>query len=181
MERPDDDILYIFRDENQQIYAPGANHPAGLVEFELVDNFRNTRQVFEAARPYYRGQAVPCGPEGQRVERLELRSPDELPKVLEQVLVLLIEEHINPQHIVILTGISRERSRLCKLEHVGPVRLSHAGKFEKGAVLVETICRFKGLDRRAVVLVELEEINPADVQTLLYIGFTRARTLLVVI
>ena len=110
-----------------------------------------------------------------------MRSPDELPEVLEEVLVRLIEEHIEPHHIAVLTGISRERSRLGRLEHVGPVRLSHAGNFEKGAVLAETIRRFKGLDRRVVIIVELEEINPSDFQTLQYIGFTRARAHLVVL
>jgi superfamily I DNA/RNA helicase len=181
LERPDDDILFIFHDENQQIYAPGANHPAGLVEFELVDNFRNTRQVFEAAQPYYRGLAVPCGPDGQSVERIELGSLDDLPRFLEEVLVRLIEERIAPHDIVVLTGISRERSRLGKLDHVGRVRLSHGDNYENGTILVETIRRFKGLDRRVVVLVELDEINPADAQTLRYIGFTRARTHLVVL
>jgi hypothetical protein len=47
-------------------------------------------------------------------------------------------------------------------------------------ILCDTIRRFKGLDQKVVVLVELD---PADsrLETLLYIGVSRAREHLVVI
>ena len=64
---------------------------------------------------------------------------------------------------------------------LGRIRLSHGDSYENGSVLVETIRRFKGLDRRVVVLVELEEIKPADAQLIRDEGFTRARTHLVVL
>ena len=60
-----------------------------------------------------------------------MRSPDELPRVLEEVLVRFIEEHIEPHHIAVLTGISQGRSRLGKLDHVGQIRLSHGDNYEK--------------------------------------------------
>jgi len=48
-------------------------------------------------------------------------------------------------------------------------------------VLVESIPRFKGLERRVVVLAGLRESRHGTLAQLLYVGASRARTHLVVI
>ena len=48
-------------------------------------------------------------------------------------------------------------------------------------VLVESVTRFKGLERDVVILVRLDPVEYCDFLPLLYVGASRARAMLVVI
>jgi superfamily I DNA/RNA helicase len=52
---------------------------------------------------------------------------------------------------------------------------------EPSKVLLDTIRRFKGLERPVVVLTGIDDLSPEEETALLYVGLSRARVHLVVI
>jgi superfamily I DNA/RNA helicase len=59
-----------------------------------------------------------------------------------------------------------------------PPRLRAA---EPAKVLLETVRRFKGLERPVIVLTGIDELPAAEEQALLYVGLSRARVHLVIV
>lgn len=105
-------------------------------------------------------------------------------------------EGVRPWDIAVLSGHSAARSDVWKTPRYGNVVLGNEALNDDGTsrglapdavpdepsdtVLVETIRRFKGLERPVVVLVELPT-EFARLDALLYVALTRATTQLVVI
>jgi len=52
---------------------------------------------------------------------------------------------------------------------------------EPSKVLLDSVRRFKGLERRAVVLAGIDRLPVEEEQALLYVGLSRARTYLAVV
>lgn len=65
---PDAEILYIFYDDNQNLYQEALRLPAVLPVFSLHRNCRNTRHIHDSFLPFYRGAAKldTLGPLGGR-------------------------------------------------------------------------------------------------------------------
>ena len=64
---------------------------------------------------------------------------------------------------------------------VGALELTRDQTAEPGKVLLDSIRRFKGLERRVVVLTGIDELEPDDENGMLYVALSRARVHLVVI
>lgn len=73
--------------------------------------------------------------------------------------------------IVVLVGKSLSRSALATAGQAGKYRLS--ANPSGTAVLIESVWRFKGLERSVVILAEAEEIG--NNRQSLYVGATRAK------
>jgi hypothetical protein len=181
-EDPDEGTLYVFADDNQNLY--GGALPLGDEHRcpPLPANLRNTKEIGEFVSVFYEGVEKPKakGPSGRPVEILGYEDDDGLARLLAIVLRNLVDEEKVPlQDIAVLTPSGREKSRLRSRERVDGFRLSES--VEPGAVLATSVHAFKGLERPVVILAELGDRHVEDLGQYLYVGASRARNHLIVL
>ena len=179
---PDDGLLYVFADDNQNLY--GGALPVGEEDRvgPIALNLRNTKQIGEFVSVFYKGEQEPIarGPEGEPVEILGYEREEDLERLLSVVLRNLVEEEQVPlEDIVVLTPSGKDKSRLRSAGPVDGFRLSEI--VEPGTVLATSVHAFKGLERPVVILAELGEKHLEDLYQYLYVGGSRARNHLVVL
>ena len=179
---PDAGLLYVFADDNQNLY--GGALPVG--EEDRVGpislNLRNTKQIGEFVSVFYRGEQQPIarGPEGEPVEILGYGDDEDLEHLLGVVLRNLVEEeHVPLEDIVVLTPSGTGKSRLRSKGTVEGYRLSET--VEPDTVLATSVHAFKGLERPVVIIAELGDKHLEDLRQYLYVGGSRARNHLVVL
>ena len=180
----DHSVLYVFQDATQRVYLDGEVWPeAGFVPADLPRNLRNTTAIHEAVcRVSGDRKTRPSGVAGTKPEFVTAGSLDEQRESLRKVLHrLLIEEHVPARSIVVLGSTRRALDKLLPGRKVGSFKLTddHAG--DPRQVLIESITRFKGLEREVAVLVGLEPVDYCNFEALLCVGASRARAHLVVI
>ncbi len=181
---PANGILYVFYDDNQRVYHDCSAIPIESAPYVLNENCRNTQRVFDVVGCFYQGEELPIvlGPEGLPAEIIEYADEREglvrLRKVLHR---LLNENRFSPDEIAVLTTRGSRSSRILG-QRLGNVQLTDRLPLKPGEVLATTVRRFKGLERPAIVLCEVDEtLSPDDAEVLLYVGTSRARTYLVVL
>ena len=179
---PDEGMLYVFADDNQNLYGGALplaeEHHLG----PLPANLRNTQAINEFVSVFYKGGSKPAGkgPAGDPPQILGYEDDDDLAHLLAVVLTNLVEEERVPlDDIVVLTPSGRDKSRLRSRGRVDGFRLSDT--VEQGTVLATSIHGFKGLERPVVILAELGEKHLEDLAKYLYVGGSRARNHLVVL
>jgi len=181
-EDPDEGALYLFADDNQNLYGGALPLSDEYRCPPLPANLRNTKAIHEFVSVFYSGAHRPSakGPEGRRPEILGYRDDEELVHLLAVVLRNLVEEEKVPlEDIVVLTPSGKEKSRLRSRERVDGFRLSDV--VEAGTVLTASIHGFKGLERPVVILAELGDKHQDDMAQYLYVGGSRARNHLIVL
>ena len=121
------------------------------------------------------------GPEGQDVERIVIRDASEIERQVSRVLHRLIKENsVAPADIAVLMG----SGRTCPLERgqrIGAFETTTDQAAEPSKVLLETVRRFKGLERQVVILTAIDGLPAGEETALLYVGLSRARALLVIV
>ena len=179
---PDGGVLYVFHDENQQVYKRVPSFPGGLAPVGLGENLRNTRRIHEATLRFYHGEPLRAvGPEGQEVECHAVHGPSEIDTTVSRVLHRLVrEEGVPTEDIAILVG-SSQAAPLKHADHVGAFQTTGEQPPGPGKVLVESVRRFKGLERKVIILTGIDQLRPEDERALLYVGLSRARVYLVVV
>ncbi len=182
-EDPDEGMLYVFADDNQNLYG-GGGLPIDPESFcpPLPANLRNTRAIHEFVSVFYDGVPGPVakGPDGRIPEILGYRDGDELAHLLAVVLRNLVDQEQVPlEDIVVLTPSGKAKSDLRARERVNGFRLSDTT--EPGTVLTASVHGFKGLERPVVILAELGDKHAEDLAQYLYVGGSRARNQLIVL
>jgi hypothetical protein len=184
-EEPDSGTLFLFADNGQNLYG-GDALPVSPDEIlpPLPHNLRNTRAIHEFVAVYYEpelpGPGLAKGPDGRAVEVLGYDNDDELARLVEVVLINLVEqEQIPLDDIVLLTPSGKAKSRLWARGALGRFRLSD--RVEPDTVLWSSVHAFKGLERPIVILAEIGDKRDEEVATYLRAGATRARNHLIVI
>ncbi len=178
--------LYIFIDENQALYPRRANLPVEDEPFYLTNNCRNTAPIHEAGYRFYQGSSIDL-PEllGQDViwtgtDKADAQADIVAKRVRQWVQV----EGIQPEDIAVLIA-KRPKSTVYEMlvqrtEDVGGEWAFEVHRRPK-TILVDTVARFKGLEAQAVVLwIGDEVIDEAQWETV-YVGTTRAKSLLAVV
>ena len=180
---PDDGILYVFHDANQKIHAAERGLPERLVTFDLVENLRNTQAIHALASRYYSGEPLDAvGPEGRAVEFIEANDHQAVRRELSRVLHnWIVDKQVPAQDIAVLSGHRPENGPLAGIDRVGAFDLTESTDPVPGKVTFVTIHRFKGLERPAVILVDIDSYVERDVTEILYVGLTRARLQLAVV
>jgi len=181
-EDPDEGILCLFADDNQNLYGGALPLPEDMHCPPLPANLRNTRAIHEFVSIFYKGEQKPAakGPAGHPPEILGYRDDEDLAHVLAVVLTNLVEtEKVPLEDIAVLTPSGIEKSRLRRRERVDGFRLSE--KVESGTVLTASVHGFKGLERPVVILAELGDKHEEDLARYLYVGGSRARNHLIVL
>lgn len=181
-------IFYVFFDDNQRLYQSD-KLPTWLGEpYQLTRNVRNSDSIGELVREFYIGPMRLSGVEGQPIKvSVELPDADGVPgKVagLRSVLRQLRDEGADPDDIAVLTA--HKFDGLMAHRRMGPWML-HSRDQTDGNVLVETIHSFKGQDSPIVILADLgdlpmrADLGDRAAETTLYVGMSRARSLLILL
>jgi hypothetical protein len=169
--------LYVFSDEGQRVFARFGQPPVPLVPLMLDQNLRNTKQIaqtFDSLAPIRMRLFGGDGPQVRFIESL----PEDAMEAGDDAVDELMDDGWRAQDIALLTTGSR---------HVEQSQRQAAGQDEYWAsfwdeeqVFYGHVLGFKGLERRAVVLV-LNESQVGDrSRERLYVGLSRARDQLVV-
>lgn len=181
---PDQGILYTFYDDNQVLYGGAtAQLPDRLERFSLNRNCRNTQEIHQTFLPFYRSslQPIALGPAGRKPKIYRYNSPADLQKQLRGELHQLIhQEELYTEDIVILTPRARDKSLLWQTPQLGNCRLTETWPPGDNEVFVTTVHSFKGLESPVVLLVELDPEHTPDLETIIYVGCSRARHHLVI-
>jgi hypothetical protein len=174
-------IFYVFYDDNQNIYGGGSSLK-GIIDddpFLLPENCRNTKSIHRVVNAFYsdRKRIICNGPEGRLPELHTYRDSPEMLKSIQSILNKLInEEHVPTEDVVILTPHSQERSMLMDGTKLGNFFLSTNPSQRRNEIQVTTIHRFKGLERKVVILAEVDNKFMYNPEVLMYVGSSRART-----
>ncbi|MEP7033449.1 MAG: AAA family ATPase [Actinomycetota bacterium] len=179
---PDEGMLYLFADDNQNMYGGVLPVDDEAQLPPLRANLRNTKAIGEFVSIFYDGRTRPLakGPEGRPPQILGYRDEEDLAHLLGVVLTNLVEEeHVPLEDIVVLTPSGPSKSSLRRRGVVKGFTLSDT--VEPGTVLIASVHAFKGLERPVVILAELGEKHQEDLARYLYVGGSRARNELIVL
>ena len=175
--------LRVMSDSNQRVYAtdgvPGSD--LQLISIRLKRNLRNTRAIHSAAQAHYDGPEIEAqGPEGHAVCWMAADNRNQLVDAAHAELRRLIHrEEVAPSDIAILFPSA---------DWFEPFRIAAARSgfdfascddLAAEAVIIDTVRRFKGLERPAVILV----ISASDMVgcEMAYVGMSRPKTFLAVV
>lgn len=175
--------LRVFIDTNQKVYAhaEAGVRDLNVIPIRLSRNLRNTKRIHEAAAMHYTGpEMIADGPDGLEVNCINAETEKEKIEVaLKELRRLVFSEEVAPGEIAVL--INGQSGRLSFLERSGgtSIPITEANDMSLENVVVDTVRRFKGLERPAIIFVVLgDEMLPSE---LAYVAFSRARAYLSII
>ncbi|OBK80579.1 ATP-binding domain-containing protein [Mycobacterium sp. 1164985.4] len=174
---PDEGGLYVFTDEGQRVFNRYGSPLVPLVPLILDHNLRNTRQIANAFQPLVDHPMRFLGGEGPAVEFIACDRGDAMDVGDDQIEALL-EEGWRPEDLALLTTGSRhpEQAERQKEGH----KAYWDTFWDSDQVFYGHVLGFKGLERRAVVLVVNDSGQFERSRERLYVGLSRARDRLVV-
>jgi DNA helicase IV len=176
-------LFRIFYDNNQRVYASAIELPkeVALVPIRLTLNLRNTRRIHELVRQHYTGHEIEAlGPEGVEVRWIKVNTPEELALRISDCISRLVSlEHVPPDHIAVLVSTEKTIKGIAPSNRLGKFHTARCDERCEGRIVVETIRRFKGLERPIVVISATSD-TVID-RELPYVALSRARTHLVVV
>ena len=174
---PEDGGLYVFTDEGQRVFDRQGTPPVPMVPLILDQNIRNTRQIASAFQPLVDHPMRFLGGDGPEVRFVACTAEEALDIGDDQVEALL-EEGWRYEDVALLTTGSRHPEQKNRQE---------AGNedywdsfWDNEQVFYGHVLGFKGLERRAIVLVVNDKYALDRAPERLYVGLSRARDQLVV-
>lgn len=179
--------LYVFYDDNQNIYARAGTFPIQDEPFTLTTNCRNTAPIHVAAYKHYKG--VPVSPPDIEGDEVKFdASPgreSQAAKINARIVDLVARQGVAPGDVTVLIADALRKAdyyaTLRRLPLPKPAIWLEEGIRGSNTVLIDTIQRFKGLESPAVILWGLDTIDLARSEELLYVGMSRAKSLLIVV
>ena len=160
-----------------------------LSKGRLRQNCRNTRNIGEetallsgfASPPYRMGQI-----EGLPVDYRYYHSPETQAAALAEILRRLLRDGVKPAEIVVLSKLRLENSGVKGTDGGDDFKLVDVADFiparsRTPVVQYATIQAFKGMESKVIVMCDVEEVAEGEPQALLYVGMSRARSLLMVL
>ncbi len=173
--------IWLFRDDNQNVYGSALDVPPEYRPFELTVNCRNTQAIHREVIKKYSGSVVPeaRGPEGRTPELMH--AEDQAAAVAATLERLCGKEEIPTQDVVVLSSHSTRNSAIYNNGLPGRFPLTDVRPTPAGKVFFSSIRGFKGLEASVVVLCELEDLEDETLDQQLYVGFSRAKTHCVVV
>ena len=179
----DESLLRVFYDNNQKLYSTFLDLPndVELTPYRLTLNLRNTKNIHEVVQNHYDGYRIDAvGPEGVEVSWIETDEiNDSVKRISEFVSHLVNKELIAPREIAILLKSRSDIKKLAPNNYVGKLPSVGCEGNSSDNLVVDTIGRFKGLDRQVVIISATSGFF--DAKELPYVALSRARTLLAVV
>lgn len=179
--------LYIFFDDNQNVYSRASTFPIKSEPFLLVTNCRNTNQIHDAAYKYYEGEPVsPPGIAGEEVHIIEASGREaQASKIYSKIVDLIAKEKVSASDITVLVADGLRKKEYYDELHGRPLPKPNTwiaeGARRDGAVLLDTVKRFKGLESAIIFLWGLDGLDIERDQELLYVGLSRAKSVVYVV
>ena len=155
-------------------YAPALDH--------LYENCRNTRQV-AVQTSIVSGIDLPVAgaPDGPETEILRYSTQDEAVETLENLIRHLVDSQVRPGDIAVLSTRRAGNSVLAGHRKLAGHRLVEPAEDEAPRpedLVFSTMHAFKGLERQAVIAIDMAEIGDDYWSMVHYTGLSRARVLL---
>ena len=179
--------LYVFYDDNQNIYSRASTFPIRDPPFTLTTNCRNTAPIHRAAYSRYRGVPVhPPDIEGDDVQFDEASTREaQATKITARIVDLVARQGVVAGDIVVLIADAAHKldyyTLLKRQSLPRPATWLEEGPRGQHTVLIDTVQRFKGLEAPIVILWGFDAVNMQRSQELLYVAMSRAKSLLVVV
>jgi hypothetical protein len=178
--------LFIFIDENQALYPRRAKLPVEDEPFYLTNNCRNTVPIHERGYSFYQGTPIdPPELLGQEIiwsglDKVEAQA-DAVVKRVEQWVHF---EGLKPEDVTVLVAKRPKNSAyelLKQRAEAAGVEWAFEVHGRAKCILVDTVARFKGLEAQAIVLWLGDEVVDESLSETVYVGITRAKSLLSVV
>lgn len=179
----DNGRLRVFMDSNQRIYE---NTETGLQDLSVIPvrlsrNLRNTKNIHKAASVHYSGHDIIAdGPDGLEVKWTTKETDDAKYKAAnEELRRLVFKEEVAPGDIAILVNGQSGIDDFIVASAGTGIPIADAETMALEDAVVDTVRRFKGLERPAIILVVTDD--DMERRELAYVAFSRARAYLCVI
>jgi len=169
--------LYVFSDEGQRVFDRYGSPPVPLVPLVLDHNLRNTRQIAQAFQPLVDHPMRFLGGDGPTVSFVACTADTAMDAGDDQV-DWLLDQGWRPEDVALLTTGSRHPEQ--RERQAAGNTAYWASFWDTEQVFYGHVLGFKGLERRAVVLVVNEQQAFERSRERLYVGLSRARDQLVV-
>jgi hypothetical protein len=187
---PETAHVYRFEDPEQNIYERSADPTALERTFVVSRNVRCTKQIATRLDAIWGINGTVAGPDGPEPRLITVDDPDSLRQVVSNELHRLLSKGgLRPDQIAILSSGTAGVERLLGVgELLGHplwraaqgVADTRADERPVGALQVESVHRYKGLEADAVILL-LDEVETLRERRIAYVGMGRARSVLTVI
>lgn len=178
-----DGRIRVFMDSNQRVYESAVDGARDLsvVPVRLSRNLRNTKNIHKAASVHYSGpDIVADGPDGLEVSWVSAESPDaKIEAAYRELRRLVLNEEVPPGDIAVLVNGPAARASFLERSSGTSIPLTDAETMALEDVVVDTVRRFKGLERPAILLIVSGD--DMDRRELAYVAFSRARAYLCVV
>jgi hypothetical protein len=176
---PEKGKLFAFMDEAQRVFSRTSKPPIDLPPYVLDENIRNTKRIAQLFSSLSGETLRPRGMQGAKVRFVEAAQDDVLGRADEAV-EALVTEGWKPGQIALLTTGTRHPEQKNAVDLGG-----HAAYwdhfFAERDVFWGHVLGFKGLERSVVVLAVNGFKQPERAKEMLYVGLSRARSLLVIV
>lgn len=169
--------VFVFMDQGQRIFSRQAEPPISIPPYVLYENIRNTKRIAQVFGSLAQGQSTYSGIEGPPVRFVQC-DPEEATDRADDAVDALLDDW-QPGQIALLTTKHRHNLQREVVDRKG-WDAYWDGFLAADDVFYGHVLGFKGLERPIVVLAVngFKELDHA--REMLYVGLSRARTLLVV-
>ena len=175
--------LRAFVDLNQRLYSRSRELPGTLeaVPLRLTRNLRNTRRIHDRLSVHYDGPGITTdGPDGEDVQWIAVPTGDEVEKAGVRELERIINVgEVSPGDVAVLCPDQNTVTRFSGKIGLPGVEVRDAAYPVGDAIVVDTVRRFKGLERPVVILLVSTLSDHAG--ALAYVGMSRASVYLTVV
>ncbi len=166
----------------QAIYAAHSSGPelmeqlenwSSFVRFKLTINCRNTKPIckeIETVTGFKAPKESWTKVDGPPVQYITWTSMKDQAEKLKNLLSDLVDSHINPEQITILSPVKREDSVLAITENV---TIKDFRVSDEMCTMFSTIQAYKGLENTVIIITD---INSFSSEKLMYVGLSRARS-----
>ena len=156
---PESGGIYVFSDEGQRVFDRFGAPPVPLVPLVLDHNLRNTRQIATAFQPLVDSPMRYMGGDGPDVSFVPCTA-DEAMGVGDDQVDALLDNGWRPEDVALLTTGSRHPEQVARQAEGNEKYWDSFWDAEQ--VFYGHVLGFKGLERRAVVLVVNESARASD-------------------
>jgi len=161
--------LLIVADQLQALYAEGWTAPEGMPRLSLNTNLRSSQAIGSHVAQLGGAQPNAAAPVGPAIRQSEATDATVIAVVAAEISRLHKESEIPASQIAVLSRHTKLRDRLIAAEM--PLPLVRWESRDEGKVVCETIHRVKGLEKLAIIMVDLDD-KPDEMTD--YIGASRA-------
>ena len=144
--------------------------------YALLNNCRNSQAIIEKIDVIFgtRTKFRKMDSRGTEVLVRGYRKRQDQAEIVEYMIRSLLREQIAPDDIVILSASRFDNSVASELSFP----IATAREQRKGKILFSTVHSFKGLESPVIILVDVDNLEYEQKMNLLYVGMSRARSVL---